>query len=110
MERNNKFHVCKYIDFQSSNQIVTRYLALKDVDTLQSAISQRAVFGKKWICQDIVDTALCCIFFHRSFTKKTGLEAVLKRSSPEAVEEYIDLVDEYINLVDECNDNKRLWV
>ena len=28
---------------------------------------------------------------------------MLKRSSPEAVEEYIDLVDE-------CNDNKRLWV
>lgn len=37
------------------------------------------------------------------FHQKTGLEAVLKRSSPEAVDEYIDLVDE-------CNYNKRLWV
>ena len=46
------------------------------------------------------------LFFH----PKTGLEAVLKRSSPEAVEEYIDLVDEYIHFVDECNYNKRLWV
>lgn len=45
-------------------------------------------------------------FFH----PKTGLEAALRRSSPEAVEEYIDLVDEYINLVDEHNYNKRLWV
>lgn len=45
-----------------------------------------------------------------SFTKKTGLEAVLKRSSPEAVDEYINLLDEYINRVDEYNYNKRLWV
>jgi len=53
------------------------------------------------------------LFFHQ----KTGLEAVLKRSSPEAVDECVDLVDEYINLVDEdihlvdeCNYNKCLWV
>lgn len=65
---------------------------------------------KKCICQDIVEAVLCCIFFHRSFTQKTGLEAALRRSSPEAVEEYIDLVDEYIHLVDEYNYNKRLWV
>lgn len=65
---------------------------------------------EKCICQDIVDAVLCCIFFHRSFTQKTGLEAALRRSSPETEDEYIDLVDEYINLVDECNDNKRLWV
>lgn len=45
-------------------------------------------------------------FFHQ----KTGLEAVLKRSSPEAVDEYIDLLDEYINLVGEYNYNKCLWV
>ena len=44
------------------------------------------------------------------FHQKTGLEAVLKRSSPEAVDEYIDFLDEYIHLVDECNYNKRLWV
>ena len=35
---------------------------------------------------------------------------MLKRSSPEAVDEYVDFLDEYINLVDEYNDNKRLWV
>ena len=46
------------------------------------------------------------LFFHQ----KTGLEAVLKRSSPEAVDECVDLVDEYINLVGEYNYNKRLWV
>lgn len=40
-------------------------------------------------------------FFHQ----KTGLEAVLKRSSPEAVDEYINLLDEYINLVGEYNYN-----
>lgn len=45
-------------------------------------------------------------FFHQ----KTGLEAVLNRSSPEAVDEYINLLDEYINLVGEYNYNKRLWV
>lgn len=45
-------------------------------------------------------------FFHQ----KTGLEAVLKQSSPGAVDECVDLVDEYINLVDEYNYNKRLWV
>lgn len=44
------------------------------------------------------------------FHPKIGLEAVLKRSSPEAVDEYIDFLDEYINLVDEYNYNKRLWV
>lgn len=44
------------------------------------------------------------------FHQKTGLEAVLKQSSPEAVDECINLVDEYINLVDEYNYNKRLWV
>lgn len=44
------------------------------------------------------------------FHPKTGLEAVLKRSSPEAVDEYINLLDEYIHLVDEHNDYKRLWV
>ena len=44
------------------------------------------------------------------FHQKTGLEAVLKRSSPEAVDEYINLLDEYINRVDEYNYNKRLWV
>ena len=46
------------------------------------------------------------LFFHQ----KTGLEAVLKRSSPEAVDEYINFVDEYLNLADEHNYNKRLWV
>ena len=46
------------------------------------------------------------LFFHQ----KTGLEAVLKWSSPEAVDECVDLVDEYINLVGEYNYNKRLWV
>lgn len=46
------------------------------------------------------------LFFHQ----KTGLEAVLKRSSPEAVDECVDLVDEYIHLVGEYNYNKRLWV
>lgn len=35
---------------------------------------------------------------------------MLKRSSPEAVDEYINLLDEYINRVDEYNYNKRLWV
>lgn len=40
-------------------------------------------------------------FFHQ----KTGLEAVLNRSSPEAVDECVDLVDEYIHLVGECNYN-----
>ena len=52
-----------------------------------------------------------------NFHQKTGLEAVLKRSSPEAVDEYINLLDEYINLLDEYinlvgeyNYNKRLWV
>lgn len=35
---------------------------------------------------------------------------MLKRSSPEAVDEYINLLDEYINLVGEYNYNKRLWV
>ena len=39
------------------------------------------------------------------FHQKTGLEAVLNRSSPEAVDEYINLLDEYIHLVDECNYN-----
>ncbi len=55
----------------------------------------------------------CCPMLHilpLFFHQKTGLEAVLKRSSPEVVDEYIDFLDEYINLVDECNDNKRLWV
>lgn len=65
---------------------------------------------EKCIGQDIVDAVLCCILFHRSFIQKTGLEAALRRSSPETVDEYIDLVGEYINLVDEHNYNKRLWV
>ena len=110
MERSNKFHFCKYIDFQSSNQIVTRYLALKDVDTLQSAISQRAVFGRKVHMPRYCRYCLMLPILPSIFHQKTGLEAALRRSSPEAVEEYIDLVDEYINLVDEHNYNKRLWV
>ena len=35
---------------------------------------------------------------------------MLKRSSPEAVDECVDLVDEYIHLVGEYNYNKSLWV